>query len=516
MTDMNAVQTENGEPSLAASKAAAPAVSGGGGLGSLVRAGYRGLVRTGRLRPKTMSLNLRLTLTIGAALALSMLVGALMLLNNDRRAVDYEARSATDLVVYLLNGTTNGLHFKAESEVASLDYLAHQLATLRTRHVHIALVDPSGQVVGGGTALSPPIPNRRVPAWFVRLMHPQPIVHRLPIFVGARRYGYVVVSAYPGDEIAEKWRNLVSILRVAGLAFVLISAVILWSARRTLRVIDKIVAGLERLKQGDFSIRLPAVGAGELAQIVEKFNRVASTLDSAMDENRRLAQRVINLQEAERRSIARELHDELGQCLFAIQAEASCIERFLSDGRYAEIGQRTRSIADIAQHVHGLARRAINRLRPLALDELKLHDALRSLVMTWSSQHPETHCSLHLDEPLGDLGEGVDIAVYRLVQESLTNVAQHANASEVTITLRDESGPDRSGAGAASRTLILEVKDNGRGIGAGGKTGTGLVGMRERVRALGGTISIESTSGAGTCVVAQIPLDGHRADGTAS
>jgi signal transduction histidine kinase len=151
--------------------------------------------------------------------------------------------------------------------------------------------------------------------------------------------------------------------------------------------------------------------------------------------------------------------------------------------------------------VHGI----IRQLRPSALDHLGLSEALRDVVNTWSARHPDVACDLDVGDDMSDLSEDLCIAVYRLVQECLTNVARHSRASKVTIRMRRENWP------ASGEVISLTVVDNGQGLPDGAEaksTRLGLLGMRERVQALNGTFELHSTDGLEVRVVIPVVLAG--------
>jgi hypothetical protein len=235
---------------------------------------------------------------------------------------------------------------------------------------------------------------------------------------------------------------------------------------------------------------------------VTELHLMQRELTETLAENRLLSQRYLMLQEEERRSLARELHDELGQCLNAIKLDAVSI-RNLNQGRDPEVEANASAIVELSGHVYDVVRGIMQRLRPAALDALGLHDAVAHLLAQWQRRHPTVHCRLDAAGDLTGLGEVVNITVYRLVQECLTNIAKHAAATEVTVSLR------RDGV----RDLSVAVRDNGRGMDLRSKrSGLGLVGLRERVEALSGHVSLHSSAGQGMEVSASLPVVQEPAD----
>lgn len=213
-------------------------------------------------------------------------------------------------------------------------------------------------------------------------------------------------------------------------------------------------------------------------------------------ENQRLSRHLLGVLEEERRYIARELHDEMGQCVTAIQAEAETIN-VLSAGFDPRIHQCASSISELGSRLYNGVHAMLRRLRPELLDDLGLSEAVRYIVCTWQAHYPHVQCRLRLGEGLDDLDEMVGIVIYRVVQECLTNVARHSQATAIVLRLSRRHGPD-------GERLSLKVRDNGRGL-TRKRVGLGLVGLRERVETLGGRLCIRSP-GRGTCVQVHIPV----------
>jgi two-component system, NarL family, sensor histidine kinase UhpB len=225
-------------------------------------------------------------------------------------------------------------------------------------------------------------------------------------------------------------------------------------------------------------------------------------LAGALSENRRLAQQYVQVQESERRALARDLHDELGQYLNAIKLDAVGLrERVKADQAARESAAQMIGNIDLVQ---GAVIGLIRQLRPAGLDEFGLAGALEHCVNEWRRRLPQTVLNLAIDPDLDDLDEVHRLTVYRLVQEALTNVARHSQASRVDISVSAEAG-----APPAGRSIMARIADNGRGSKEDGSSpGLGLVGMRERVEALGGTLDLSRPPQAGFVVLARIPAQG--------
>lgn len=228
---------------------------------------------------------------------------------------------------------------------------------------------------------------------------------------------------------------------------------------------------------------------------ITELNLAEQELAALLEENRALSRHAHQVEEEERRRIAREIHDDMGQYLTAIQLDAATLALHEID----TVTEKSRSIMQHARHIQKTVQGLIQKLRPVVLDEHGLPEAVRHLAAQWGRQHSDTFCSLFLGN-CQNLPETVSAVAYRIVQEALTNVARHAHASNVIIAIRAE-------VTNTENRLIVEVADNGAGFSISGKNnGFGLIGMRERVESLKGTLTINSGSGTGTSILAHLPI----------
>ncbi|HEY3851637.1 MAG TPA: sensor histidine kinase, partial [Steroidobacteraceae bacterium] len=222
-------------------------------------------------------------------------------------------------------------------------------------------------------------------------------------------------------------------------------------------------------------------------------------LVEALAENQRLAQAYLDMQEYERKALARDLHDELGQYINAIKLDALALRETIPAAH--EAGHRTAAaMVDNIDRVYAVVGGLIRQLRPAGLDELGLAAALEHCVIDWRRRLAPTRIALDIGCDLGSLGPAVGLALFRLIQEAMTNVARHSQATRVDIRLgarRFEDG--REGLEAA-------IEDDGRGADLGVPSGgLGLVGMRERIAAFGGTLAVASRPGGGFSIRAMLP-----------
>jgi two-component system, NarL family, sensor histidine kinase UhpB len=243
-----------------------------------------------------------------------------------------------------------------------------------------------------------------------------------------------------------------------------------------------------------FSLRRYLEASRELA-----LRRVTEArLAEAFAENRRLAQRYLDMQEYERKALARDLHDELGQYINAIKLDAVAIQ----DG---EIPEEARAVVagmiGNIDRVYAVVGGLIRELRPVGLDDLGVAAALEHCIGDWRQRLDSTDVRLAIDGDLSRLDGVRSLALYRLVQEAMTNVARHSSARHVDIRIA------ALGGGPAPERIAVTIVDDGRGADLSKpRAGLGLVGMRERTAAFGGTLAIESERGAGFKLAASIPV----------
>lgn len=237
----------------------------------------------------------------------------------------------------------------------------------------------------------------------------------------------------------------------------------------------------------------PTFDEGDVRLAESLVRRAAIAVDLSERVGRDALRRVVDAQEVERARLARELHDETGQALTSILLGLKSLEDTVaSDEARAAVASLREVVVSTLQNVRRLA----VELRPSALDDFGLVPALERLATTLAEQ---SGLAVDIEAQLGDerLPPDAETALYRIVQEALTNVVKHASARRVSIALVRKD-----------RAAVAVIEDDGRGfdLGATRAGALGLAGMRERVALVGGRLTIESTTGAGTTVVAQVPL----------
>jgi two-component system, NarL family, sensor histidine kinase UhpB len=440
-----------------------------------------------------MSLRIRLILLVTLALAISLALGGTLACLNASHSVRTEMNTALAVAHQTVaTGLVNvakspDWRHDAEQLVASFD---------GNRHLRVSLSDDA--VVAQPRIEAPPIGE--VPAWFVTLIGVAPATETIPIFVAGQNRGAIVVQTAPHNEILEVWNEFGdSILTMALFSGATILLIYLFVGR-ALRPLNRLAAGLAAIGRGQYHTRIEEALPPELSRLRDSFNRMAGELAAMAEQNRRLTGELLTLQEQERGDIARDLHDEVGPFLFAINVDAANIGRALERRRTAEIAPHLRSIAEAVGHMQKQVRDMLGRLRPIGLAEFGLPAAIGGLVEFWRRRHPEIDYSIAVDDDIEGFGETVDMVIYRLVQEGLSNSLRHGEPRHVGVSLSLAPADNEK-----TRAIIVTVADDGRGFDGEAGLGYGILGMSERVKAIGGNLTIDNRPGEGLTVTATLP-----------
>ncbi|MFK8066804.1 MAG: ATP-binding protein [Gammaproteobacteria bacterium] len=436
-----------------------------------------------------MSLRFRLNLLFTLVFVAILLIGSALVIQNARKALAEETQATAQLTLQLLELAF--FQTNPENQLAHQSKLMWQIKEFgKTHQLHIEVIH--------GEGLNP-FPTELeyksdAPEWFVKLVEPTSMILRQSILVPGMPSSELVIRPNPADEITEAWEEARSFLGVLLFFFLIANILLFIIIGRLFKPINAIIKGLDDIEQGDYQSRLQAVKLPELHKITQKFNRMAGILEQSRDQNRYLKQRSLAIQEDERRHLARELHDEMGQSVSAIKAVAASIGQQSSD-------QKTKSsvttIMDISTRIYNVVRGMMKRLHPVILDELGLIAALNDVTDNWNTYHENTFCHFKTGSDLDDLSQDVSITIYRIVQECLNNVAKHSQATDVYINLYKEN----------SNALKLSIEDNGIGFDITRATpGLGLPGMQERVEALNGEFKIKSDLSRGVEIQVTLPL----------
>jgi len=278
-----------------------------------------------------------------------------------------------------------------------------------------------------------------------------------------------------------------AVVLVVGLTVILVVNSLL--LRTSLAPLDRLIRLMEHVDLQRPGQRLPETNSGAVAHLVRSFNQMLTRLET---ERRTSNAKVLAAQEAERHRIAQELHDQIGQRLTAVLLSLKQV----ADRAPADLVEEIRLVQDTTRASLDEVRDVARRLRPGVLEDLGLHDALAALATDFSI--PGVQIRRMFTPGLPDLDPDVELVIYRVAQEALTNVARHAGADTVELSLTRRGG-----------TVVLRVADNGRGL-RGHEEAAGIRGMRERALLIGGELQIGSRRGGGTEVRLLVPVQEKR------
>ena len=442
-------------------------------------------VVTGPKMSLRLQINIRIILTSIAILVL----GSSVAIWQARSAVSKEIDSSLNLAAQLIK-----LNFP-QSQPNAVDvsaWLPRFVSLEQTRHLKIQLKEPTGQVVkftaGQNHASDTDVP----PQWFINLVSAEyPDVEQQLATTDGKQIT-LMIQADPIDEITEAWHEscsfFTSLLALTLVTFLAVNLVF----NKAFKAIALIVDGLKAIEQGDYQQKLPEFSTQEYDDIAKTINHMTAVLATAHQENRALALHSLEIQEDERQHLSQELHDELGQSLTAIKVMA-----VTAKNPKADTAQITDAIIAICDHLITVVRSMMRNLHPLVLTELGLKATLEDLVNHWSNRSPTLLLKLNCSNDVDEMGQKITIQIYRIVQECVTNIVRHAEATQATINLDITTG----------KLLRLQISDNGCGCELDTlKSGFGLLGMRERINSLGGTLAIKTQPGQGMGITANIPL----------
>ena len=332
-----------------------------------------------------------------------------------------------------------------------------------------------------------PLSERR--GWLEAALYPDSLAEPLTVRLADGRA--LQLSVDPQDEIEEVRDSLRQLLVLFGIALALSLLAIRWAVRPASDVLHQLLAAFGRVSQGQLDTRLPNQSMLEARQLAGHFNRMVSSLENARRDNDDLTRALLALQERERTQLAQTLHDDLGQYLAGIRAQA-CLLQAIKD-QPCMVSSTAHRLDEHCEQLQDGFRRLTHELYPVMLDHLELPEAMRLLAEQWQSAQG-IELRLRIDHRVPSLPLHTKEHLYRLLQESLTNVAKHAQASFVRVRLR-----------LSGRRLKLLIRDNGNGHQGARRPGIGLRSMQERARALEGTLIATHCRSTGWVVYLDIP-----------
>lgn len=310
-------------------------------------------------------------------------------------------------------------------------------------------------------------------------------------------YGSIGIIPSVEMELQQAWDSVRALLELSFLTIFTVCLLVYLSINRALRPAQTIVSGLEKMQEGDLTVRIPNFELLEWQSTSTAINKLAISQQQLLSERKRLSLKLINLQDEERRYLARELHDELGQCLAAINALTESISQTAKQA-CPEIIEDTESLSRINEHIMQTVRHLLVKLRPTEIDELGLELSLKALVNEWSAHSNNIHYQIHIRGDCQQLTAPFPITIFRIIQESLTNISKHSSATHATVELDINN-----------ELIRLTINDDGdiNLVSFVENSGFGLLGIRERVASLEGQLQFNKNDSGGLSITVTLPVN---------
>jgi signal transduction histidine kinase len=452
---------------------------------------------------RAIDLKLRLALLVAALAAVCFLaVAAYTLFDSDRAARAKGNRIAEIVARDISLQLSQAQWFSLSSNrTPDLQRVASPLMEPGLCVAYQDTVDGFRQGICSGAPANQMAAPESYAALYRAIFHPGEPISK-PLLIGGATRGVAVATFDQAAQIGQSWREASRLLSIMAFALAGLCLAVYAALARALRPTHAIRSGLKQLAANDLSARLPPFDLAELSAVSDVFNTLAEKLQAALAERNALTRKLIAVQDEERRHLARELHDEFGQSLTAIAAQAAAAAH-TAERESPLLFEECRGISRTTEGMMATLRGALVRLRPPDIEELGLAVSLESLVASWNGfEKGRTRFDIAIAGPVDDLPQSVCASLYRIAQEAITNAAKHAHASRVQLRIE-----------AAEAEIVLSVEDDGeaKGDDVAPKAGMGLLGMQERVASLGGTLRFERRAAGGARLVATIPNAGQEA-----
>lgn len=406
-----------------------------------------------------------------------LLIAGITSLWQARQAVEQEMNSSVNLAKQLIT-----IQFSQPSTGTTW---IHQLQAIKeTRHLRIELKSPNGQVLESSELMNKKRLLNDPPEWFSNLilMKNNSFIVEQPIIINENQQLTLTIEANPINEISEVWNEYITFFGMLSLLIGLIFITVQILFNHVIKSIDLIVKRLATIEEQDYQTLLPEFSNYEMNFLAQAINNLILKLNVSQKENLSLIQHTLTIQEEERQRLSQELHDELGQSLTAIKIMSATIAK-ADKIKNPLVFRSSQSIIEICDKLISVVRSMMQQLHPLILNELGLKEALYDLVDNWKTRSQTLHIDVEYDDTLIINIKNIEIHLFRIVQEGLTNIFRHANASYAKIKLWSQEGK-----------LLLEIEDNGIGCTHEDmNNGFGLLSMKDRVRSLNGEFKTYSS-----------------------
>ena len=414
-----------------------------------------------------MSLKNRLIIILNLVLFISVAIGFSSVVVTSKNSVRSEIESSMSLARYAIE---TGV--KKNPEFYLFDKNSLDLKSISNiRHLSIKFLDKDNQVIEENSQSE----SFKSPLWFRKIFAKVRSGEgeiKIPIYAQGKFLGKVEIIPRPEYEYDEIWSQLVNGLYISLLLFLLINISVLFILNKLIAPIDALISGFHNLADGSFKVIKKTYGISEIDLLRKQFNKLAMRLLKDNSKIHALNQELIKTQEKERASLSKDLHDELGQSLVALQMD------LVSGKSIKTISSRNKHLDKIslqAKDLMSFTRNLIKRLSLMVLDDMSFEDALKDLINNWRLKNPRVVIKEDI-KLRNNIQKELKRTVYRVLQESLTNINKHSAAKKVIVNIYEKEAK-----------IFFEIEnDSPKTIKMG--NGFGLLGMQERVRSFRGQL----------------------------
>ena len=425
-----------------------------------------------------MSLKSKLLIYINSLLLIATLIGLLTILMVTQKNVREEVLSTMTLAefaieqgvkknpdFYLFQREDSDLGF---SELSEIRHLKIQFFN----NQDILLEETSNTL----DEIKPP------PYWFIFLIEKlseEIFFSKINIDQRGEMTGYILIKPEPIYEYAEIWQQIKVGLWIIGAFLILINIVVLILFSHMIKPINKIIEGFEKLEAGNYKSKINKSNILELDIIGKKFNSMINNLRQSNDKIHKLSQNLINVQEQEKSELARDLHDELGQSLTALQAEAASISK---STKKSSRDDAIFNVIQLSKNMMLSTREIIKKLNLGLIEDLGLESALIELFENWKRRFKGVKFEYKIeDKALRKITKQETAHLYRIFQEALTNIAKHSEPKNIKISIKSLDGKGK---------IRILIRNDGIKTEISNKDGLGLIGIAERVDQIDGSLEI--------------------------
>lgn len=439
----------------------------------------------------TLGLRRRILVLISLALLASIAAGLLLTYWHANKKVAVEMRAALTSAQGFVNDALEPLP-KATEPSRSLQRIVSSFDG--NRHLRAFWIGPAGQQFTE-SHLAPP--DEHAPDWFFRIFGGEPLTADVTLPRKMTDLGFIRLATDSQSEVGEVWEDLSLKMLIVLIFTALVLTLVNSALGHALRPLTNLSDALGRVGDGDYTAQVPVDGPSEFSRIYRSFNSMTSRLLDVETQNARLNEQLAKVQEEERADIARDLHDEFGPFLFSIDVDARSIQNKSRTAQLPAIGSNADAIRGSVAHLQKHLRSILGRLRPSALLDLGLKHALEHLIEFWRARRPDVQISAAISQTT--YSEQIDNICFRIVQEALNNAMKHGAPDSIEIVIR-----------STTHDVVIDIVDNGGGVRSAPSHGFGLSGMRERIRAAGGSLETGNRlDGLGFALTARLPLAGQ-------